>query len=206
MWLLKLLFLGSRKISRKIESVVVAVYILSLKGFKNVRIGNTVQFRGKPIINVSKNALLTIGEGCIFNSGFSYNLIGRQQPCIFNVLENGVLRIGNNVGMSSVAIIVGQSVEIEDSVMIGGNTVIYDTDFHQLGANQRVLDKEEQSKVGKANVIVRRGAFIGANTTILKGVEIGEFAVIGACSVVIKSIPPGEVWAGNPARFIRKIQ
>lgn len=46
--------------------------------------------------------------------------------------------------------------------------------------------------------------FIGAHSTILKGVHIGKHAVIGACSVVTKDIPADETWAGNPAVCIRK--
>ena len=50
-----------------------------------------------------------------------------------------------------------------------------------------------------------KGAFIGADVIIMKGVTIGEKSVIGAGSVVTKSVPPGEVWAGNPARFVYKM-
>ena len=52
---------------------------------------------------------------------------------------------------------------------------------------------------------IARGAFIGAHTIILKGVHIGAQSIIGAGAVVTKSVPEGEIWAGNPARFIRKI-
>ena len=57
----------------------------------------------------------------------------------------------------------------------------------------------------KAKVIVEHDAFIGGGCIILKGVTIGAEAVVGAGSVVTKSIPPKEIWAGNPARFIKKI-
>lgn len=53
-------------------------------------------------------------------------------------------------------------------------------------------------------VHIKRNAFIGAGTIITKPVTIGEYAVVGAGSVVTKDIPDGEVWAGNPARFIKK--
>ena len=59
---------------------------------------------------------------------------------------------------------------------------------------------------GKAKpVIIKDGAFIGTDCIILKGVTIGEKSVIGAGSVVTKSVPDGEIWAGNPAKFIRKV-
>lgn len=55
-------------------------------------------------------------------------------------------------------------------------------------------------------VIIEEGAFIGGGTIILKGVVIGRHSVVGAGSVVTRSIPPGEIWAGNPARFVRKLE
>jgi len=53
--------------------------------------------------------------------------------------------------------------------------------------------------------LIKKGASIGANSTILAGITIGENAMIGAGSVVTKSVPAGEVWFGNPAKFIRKV-
>jgi acetyltransferase-like isoleucine patch superfamily enzyme len=53
--------------------------------------------------------------------------------------------------------------------------------------------------------VVRKGAKIGANTTLLPGVVIGEHALVGAGSVVAKDVPPGAVVVGNPARVIRNI-
>ena len=54
-------------------------------------------------------------------------------------------------------------------------------------------------------IIIEDDVFIGAHTTILKGVTIGNKSIIGAGSVVSRSIPPGEIWAGNPIKRIREI-
>lgn len=53
-------------------------------------------------------------------------------------------------------------------------------------------------------VVLKKGVFLGANVIICKGVTVGENSMIGAGSVVTKDIPAGEIWAGNPARFIKK--
>lgn len=84
---------------------------------------------------------------------------------------------------------------LEDRVFIGPNVTFtndkYPRSKHYL---------EEYQKV-----VVAAGASIGANATILGGVVIGAGAMIGAGSVVTKSVPAGELWVGNPARFVRKI-
>ena len=54
-------------------------------------------------------------------------------------------------------------------------------------------------------VSIEHDAFIGADCIVLKGVTIGACSIIGAGSVVTKSIPQGQIWAGNPAKFIRNI-
>ena len=52
---------------------------------------------------------------------------------------------------------------------------------------------------------VKKGASIGSGSVILCGITIGEYAVIGAGAVVARSVPLKEVWAGNPARFLRRL-
>ena len=66
------------------------------------------------------------------------------------------------------------------------------------------IDSNERRHYSRGKVIIKKRAYIGANTVICKPVTIGEGAIIGASSVVTKDIPPFEIWAGNPASFIRK--
>jgi len=60
------------------------------------------------------------------------------------------------------------------------------------------------NKYVRGKVYIKKGAYLGMNTLVVKPVTIGEGAVVGAGSVVTKDIPDYEVWAGNPAKFIRK--
>lgn len=155
-------------------------------------------------IEVTRRGKLTIGHNLTVNSGNNFNVIGRQQKTILWV--EGELTIGNNVGISATAIICNHQITIGNNVTIGGNTVIYDTDFHNIDPtirNNKTIDKQSAVKLP---VIIKDNVFIGAHTTILKGVTIGKNAVIGACSVVTKNIPENEIWAGNPAKFIKIIR
>lgn len=81
---------------------------------------------------------------------------------------------------------------------------MYTTDFHSLNPEVRsTVNDMKQRK--SAPVVIMDHAFIGAHCIILKGVTIGKNAIVGAGSVVTKSIPDNEIWAGNPAKFIRKV-
>jgi acetyltransferase-like isoleucine patch superfamily enzyme len=105
------------------------------------------------------------------------------------------------VGISSAAIICCKSISIGNNVKIGGNTVIYDSDFHSLNfASRRTKDSDIPEM---KPVIIEDDVFIGAHVTILKGVHIGARAIIAAGSVITKSIPVDETWGGNPAKRIR---
>lgn len=106
-------------------------------------------------------------------------------------IENDVV-IGNNVTIKS-GVQVWDGITIEDDVFIGPNATFTN-------------DLKPRSKVYPEMFLrttVRKGASIGANATILPGIEIGEGAMIGAGSVVINNIPPHTTWVGNPARKIK---
>ena len=171
---------------------------------------NGVQFSslnnvGWPQVNIGFGGSCFIGKGFHSNNRERANPIGRFNKCSIIVGNKGKLIIGSNVGMSSTAIVCHHSIIIGDNVKIGGNVVIYDTDFHSLKANNRLCQSLDINLTKVLPVKISNNVFIGAHSTILKGVIIGENAVIGACSVVTKSIPANEVWGGNPAKFLKMI-
>lgn len=164
-----------------------------------------VDSNGIPYIMVASGGKLIVGNNFRINNGLLGNPIGRPQKCVFIVDRQAKLRIGDYVGMSSTAIVAHQEITIGDHVKIGGGVCIYDTDFHSLDSKNREQPSLDRQFENKQPVTIEDHVFIGAHTTILKGVRIGKNSIIGACSVVTKSIPPNEIWAGNPARFIKNI-
>lgn len=105
--------------------------------------------------------------------------------------------------MTTTCIAAWEKVTIEDNVLVGGDCKIYDTDFHPIKFAPRI--QYDRSQIKCAPITICEGAWIGAHSIILKGVTIGKRSVVGAGSVVTHDIPDDEVWAGNPARFIRKL-
>lgn len=165
-----------------------------------VQYGNNLRINGKVLIFGSN---ITIGSDVILNSGMRFNPIGGQDTTTLCTYTKGRIAIGNHVSLSNSSICAFEEVVIEDYVMIGGGCRIYDTDFHSVVFEKRIA--YEDTDIRTHPVHIKRGAFIGAHAMILKGVTVGERAVIGAGSVVTQTVPAGEIWAGNPARFIKKL-
>lgn len=193
------------KINFEVYNLFSSIYVfVSIRALK-IKIKKGRKINGFPRFIIKKNSKIDIGENFAVNSGYLYNPIGRNQRCIFSVAENAKLKIGDNVGLSSVAIICQTSIIIGNNVKIGGNTLIYDTDFHSLDFKERVAFPEITSNIKRKKVVIGDNVFIGGHSIILKGVEIGSNSIVGAGSVVSKNIPPNQIWAGNPARFIKEI-
>ena len=114
--------------------------------------------------------------------------------CSHCFIENEAV-IGNNVTIKN-GVQIWDGITLEDNVCIGSN-VTFTNDRYPLAKNA-------EWKLEKT--LVKKGASIGAGSTILCGVTIGENAMIGIGSVVTHDVPAGEVWVGNPARFLKKIE
>lgn len=197
----RLIRYGWRLKRRTVSSVVTRVLFY----FNNVTYGVGMKSYGVPVVDINDNSSMIIGNSFQINSGQNYNRIGRPQACFFIADLGGRIQIGDRVGMSSTALVCHNAITIGDDVTIGGNTVIYDTDFHSLNTGLRTNFKDN-SLARTAPVLIQNRVFIGAHVTILKGVTIGQNAVVAAGSVISKNVPPNQVWGGNPAQFIRALR
>ena len=139
--------------------------------------------------NIGENT--NIWQFCVV---FPKAKIGTGCNICANVLIENEVVIGNNVTVKS-GVQLWDGVTLEDNVFVGPNVTFTNDLFPR--------SKNPDWKLSKT--VVKKGASIGANATILCGITIGENAMIGAGSVVTKDVPSGEVWIGNPARFFKQI-
>lgn len=121
-------------------------------------------------------------------------VIGSNCNICANVVIENEVRIGDNVTVKS-GVQIWDGVTIEDNVFIGPNVTF---------TNDR-YPRSKNSDWKLESILIKAGASIGANSTILPGITIGENAMVGAGSVVTKDIPAGELWIGNPAKKYKDI-
>lgn len=147
-----------------------------------------MNYKIHPLADVQTNS---IGDGTViwqFVVILSKAIIGKN--CNINCqvfIENDVV-IGDNVTIKP-GVQVWDGVEIGDNVFVGPN-VTFTNDL---------VPRSKQYPEEFKKTVVQRGASIGANATILSGIDIGEYALIGAGSVMTKSVSPYTLWYGNPA-------
>lgn len=190
-----------KKIIKFVVGIPNSIYNFCVLKYRHVKCGKGLEINGR-IFCVSNSADgIVIGKNVSINSSHSSNPIGGDSKTTLFAKGSGKIRIGNNCGISNSTIFAVDSIIIGDNVLLGGGTKIYDSDFHWLDLERRMKEDGGASKP----VVIEDGVFVGAQTIILKGVTIGKESVVGAGSVVTKSIPAGEIWGGNPAKFIRCI-
>lgn len=167
-----------------------------------VRFGRGLRLKGIPIFLISPGAEVSIGDHATFTSRPADNPVGLTKPCSVCVGDGARLTVGDHCGFSGVSICCVREIHIGHHLTCGGNVFIWDTDFHPLDAAAR--RRNDRAAVQTAPVRIGDDVFIGANATVLKGVTIGDRAVIAAGSMVTKDVPADEIWGGNPARFLKR--
>lgn len=191
-----------RRIARLLNQMLIRVFIIPRKIKYSLLSTNKIigKFR-------AYSPILSLGDGSIKIDGA--NLGVWRSPQYFSSYiyldarsKDSQIYIGKNVWINNNAFICADktSITIQDNCLIGANFSCVDSDFHGLGANER-LSSDYKCKP----VVIERNVFIGGNVSILKGVTIGENTVIANGAVVTKSFPANVVIGGNPAKIIREL-
>lgn len=149
--------------------------------------GKIVRF--KKGVKIGKgNGEIELGTNVLFYQGVKLSVFGNSE-------KKAVLKIADRVGIGDkTQIHVGDEITIGENTLISWDCCIMDRDYHKL-----MSDKEKTAPVHIGNHV-----WIGARSMILKGVTIGDNAVIAAGSVVTKDVPPNCIVGGNPARVIKE--
>jgi acetyltransferase-like isoleucine patch superfamily enzyme len=176
----------------------------SLIGWKSrhsgaVQIGRGTTLAWRRLKQVSGNRL-SVGEDSIIHAGIRFEESG------------GEIRIGSRTFIGRSDLVCYRSIIIGDDVIMSWGITIVDHDSHSIDWANRRNDVREWGQgrknwdcVAHAPVVIADKAWIGFNVSILKGVTVGEGAVIGACAVVTRDVPPHAVMVGNPAKPVRSL-
>ena len=178
----------------------------------NIKYGKNFRVFNHLYLKIHVGALVQIGNNCTIMSGAGLNPLSRNiKTCIY-VGKKATLKLGNDVGISSSTLWVKESVSIGNSVAIGADCIIIDTDAHNL--DWKIRCSEETNEYGEsvdmvtaasAPIVIEDNVLVGARCIILKGVTIGARSIIGSGSIVTKDIPSDCIAAGNPCKVIKSI-
>ena len=194
------------RFKKKLIKVISAYYLSALRLLlirRKAKLSSNITLWGLPLITIKGQGKLEVASGTIITSWSSRNSLGVSQKTRIHVSDKACVYIDSNVGMSGVSIAARESIYIGKNTLLGSGVLITDNDAHNM-------DYRKRSQMGKdvpesSPVFIEKDVFIGARAIILKGVRIGQGAVIGAGSVVTRDVPSFTVVAGNPARVIKEL-
>lgn len=162
-----------------------------------VSLNKKVKFLGVAEFKKYPCSRIFISSGTTFRSNLRANFFGLNHACCISTHSKAAeIVIGENCGFSGTSISAYQSVKIGEHVLCGANTVVTDFDWHPV---------RSKTLMASAPVVLEDNVWLGANCVVLKGVCIGENTIVGANSVVTRSLPANVLAAGNPAQVIRSL-
>jgi acetyltransferase-like isoleucine patch superfamily enzyme len=177
------------------ERIRVACYHFPLLRSQCAAIGNRLQMEGFPYITGPVRVYL--GDDVRLSGSFSVSS-GR-------IFDEPEFRVGNRSFIGSGCVFaVAKSITIGDDVLIAAGCSVSDYSAHPLDPDKRIAG-EQVGREDVRPVRIENKAWIGRGAAILPGVTIGEGAIVGAATVVIKDVPPGFICIGNPGKLISKI-
>lgn len=165
-----------------------------------VQLGPGAKLYGVPVVSCETGAQIRIGRDVVLCSRSQDTALGVNHPVVLRAMAPGaVIEIGDGTGLSGASICAQVGVHIGQRCLLGADVMVVDTDFHPLAAADR---HRGLAAAAHAPVWIGDDVFIGARACVLKGVRIGDGAVVGCAAVVTHDVGPGAVVAGNPARVV----
>ena len=209
---IKMMYVKALRFCSKISSSLYIGWNKIYFFLNNIKYGKNFRVFNHLYLKIHVGALVQIGNNCTIMSGAGLNPLSRNiKTCIY-VGKKATLKLGNDVGISSSTLWVKESVSIGNSVAIGADCIIMDTDAHNL--DWKIRCSEETNEYGEsvdmvtaasAPIVIEDNVLVGARCIILKGVTIGARSIIGSGSIVTKDIPSDCIAAGNPCKVIKSI-
>lgn len=172
------------------------------------------RLRSFPIVDIDPSAKVTfrsirmkstnrlaVGKGSILQASVSFEK------------DNAELLVGSNTFVGASHLVCAVRIEIGDDVQVSWGCTIIDSDLHAISWSKRRNDahewwyngRKDWSHVLSKPVKLGNKCWLGTHVIVVKGVEIGEGAVVAAGSVVTKDVPPWTIVGGNPAKVVRTI-
>ena len=165
-----------------------------------LELGNHILFNGRPYLARESGSRIVLGDRVCLNSSLRSNPIGCSRPVSLRTTRPGAeIILGRGVGLSGNAVCAALRIHIGEGTFVGADAMVFDNDFHSpVGEWNWGAATPENPRP----VIIGRGVFIGARALILKGVTIGDRAIIGAGAVVAVDVPARHLAVGNPAQIL----
>lgn len=180
-----------------------SVIILIIRGVarlvteaRGCTLGSGVILNGIPGVRKKGGGRILIGQGVTINTARWANWLGSSGSMMLSVENGATLDLKRDCGVSSSQLIANIGIEVGEHSLIGAGCLICDSDMHEVPLGSGKPTRMAPIKIGSR-------VFIGARCIILKGVTIGDGAVVGAGSVVVSDVPPGVLVAGNPATVVK---
>ncbi len=171
-----------------------------LARIQGAEIGRNVSIIGTLRVKKAKGARIIIEDmACIYSHPIANEVIGRRHTTLWAMQCGALVHLEKSVGCSSACICAAREIRIGEGTLIGADAMILDNDFHLplpgWGWRNAALETAKP-------ILIGRGCFIGTRAIILKGVTLGDGAVVGAGAVVTKDVPAEHMAFGNPAQVI----
>jgi acyl-[acyl carrier protein]--UDP-N-acetylglucosamine O-acyltransferase len=169
-----------------------------------VKVGQGVRLFGSPIVRRWRGSTISIGARSELRSSRRSNVLGLSHPVVLTTMTRQArIEVGERCGLSGTTLCAAGSISIGPDCLFGADVLVTDNDHHAILAELRAANSMDG--VGVLPVRIGARVFVGARAIILKGISIGDDAVIGAGAVVAGDVPANSIAMGNPARVVEAL-